>query len=112
MRRVALVASTLPPGSRVHEAEMSDLAWGRSDYLTANLIDVMQMVAWIIANKDVKKSQRSALPDPVARPADHRAKESKALAMAREAKAFRAFQQRLRKGGVRWPSKSAKRTSL
>lgn len=96
VRRVALLAASLPPSSRVSMVMQTDDMWSPTDYLIADLRDSVQNLIWVSANKGVEKSKQTEQPKPTLRPADFRKKEQQDDERLRKAKAFK---RRLRERG-------------
>lgn len=66
--------------------------WSRTDFILADLIDATNAVAWLTANHDVARAQRSKYPDPYPRPGD------KPKGYAVTAEKLLAFRERTRRG--------------
>ena len=103
VRRVAVVASQLPPGSRVHQAETADEAWTPDQYHAANITDLLNLILWATVNQGVEKGKQSKQPEPADRPADHRRKRAQAVDNAGKANRFKQFFDRWTNGPLSWP---------
>ena len=109
VRRVAVVASQLPPGSRVHVAETSDEAWTHAEYQAADLTDLAHMLLWATVNRGVEKSKQTKQPEPVPRPADARQKRRDEVRRADTAEKFKEFYDRWKNGTLNWPEIQAEK---
>lgn len=92
VRKVAVIASQLPPGSRVWQALGTNAAWRPVEYMLADLIDTTMHGVWVNANKDVEKGKRSKPPKPMPRPADRRAEQHRAAKLAARGARFRKWE--------------------
>lgn len=100
VRRVAVLASQLPPGARVWQSENTDAMWTPQDYWLADIIDAIHSNSWIVANRGVPSGQTSPKPKQVDRPKDLRDQIKKDAMMELNARRFQqAWNQRKNKEG-------------
>lgn len=90
VRRAAVLASQLPAGARVWQADMSDLAWSDTDYWSAALLDSLRENTWVTGNHGVPERQQGARPKPMDRPADVRAQREQQAKVEAMAMKFRS----------------------
>lgn len=95
-RKVDILIRGLPADSATRMAmnERQPL-WSRTDFILADLVDAMNSVAWIMANREVPKAKQSKFPAPYPRPGADKASGKRGSTIS--ADDLLAFRERTRK---------------
>lgn len=92
VRRLAVLATQLPPGARVWQAEGGEPSWANEDYWFAGLVDEVRRLTWEVATWGAERGRKGQPPKPLQRPKDKRAEKVKAVEASKNAARWVASQ--------------------